>query len=95
MGDFCVGFFGFFYRCTVGPSPGSRAAPPCTLGVHLVDRPVTKATIRNAAFESALTPWRARLKVALLTERRPSGRGGQPIGTLKLRRARVSRLRRH
>ena len=62
---------------------------------HLVDRPVSKATIRNAAFESALTPWRARLKVALLTERRPSGRGGQPIGTLKLRRARVSRLRRH
>ena len=62
---------------------------------HLVDRPVSKATIRNAAFESALTPWRARLKVALLTERRASGRGVQPIETLKLRRARESKLRRH
>ena len=63
--------------------------------LHLVDRPVSKATIRNAAFESALTPWRARLKVALLTERRASGRGVQPIETLKLRRARESKLRRH
>ena len=85
------------------PAPGPEAEPnEAPAGVlllstltHLVDRPVSKARIRNAAFESALTPWRARLKVALLTERRPSGRGGQPIGTLKLRRARVSRLRRH
>ena len=62
---------------------------------HLVVGSLPNETIRNAAFENALTPWRARLKVALLTERRICGRDGQPIRPLKLRRARESRLRRH